>query len=134
MAEAVTSMKTNASPRSLDGPPPLPAEATKRSNLMGGSPGGNLGAAGGDPMVRTLMLTKQIENAAQELAAINPQMAGPLSAILNAFRQVSANSLAAQAPPLGGGGGMMAGPPMPPAAPPMAAGPPPGAMPPPGMQ
>ena len=126
--ETVTGMKQGGSTR-LDGPPPLPKEATRKAPPSWMNQGDDtemaLGAAGASPIVQLLQARKSIEGAVQQLAALFPQAATQWMAILAAIDQTAGQSLAATSQPPGVGAPQGPGmaPPQAMPMPPMGAGP-----------
>ena len=105
----------------LDGPPPLPKEASRKAPPVGLAPNTSMGDMGGMPMMQQIALTKQVESGIQELAALNPVLAPRYAALIQEIRQLAAEGLAAAAQPQGVGAPMgMMTPPM--HMPPMGAG------------
>jgi hypothetical protein len=99
----------------LDGPPPLPSEAKRKTNWMKTDSGDDmgLGAMAQDPMVQIAMASKKIEEGIQQLGIAAPALQPQLGALTTAIRQMAANALVQQPGPPGMGG-MQAPMPMPP--------------------
>ena len=99
----------------LDGPPPLPSEAKRKSpNWMQDSEDNGLGQFGADPMIQVAQASKQTEDGLMKLGAAAPQSQPQIAALITAIRQIAANALIGQSGPPGMGG-MQAPMPMPPA-------------------
>lgn len=122
----------------LDGPPPLPKEATRKAKTTTSwmnqpqNTDLGLGSLGNNPLLKTLAAHKQIEGNIQILAGMYPAQSAQYAALVAALGQTIAQSLASQTSPAGVGApppGPGMAPPPPPG--PMGAGPPagpPGAM------
>lgn len=108
----------------LDGPPPLPKEASRKASKPSSSwmnqPKSDdlgLGSLGNNPLLKTLSAHKQIEGNLQILAGMYPAQSAQYAALVAALGQTIAQSLASTTSPAGVGA--------PPSGPPMAAPPPP---------
>lgn len=87
--------------RVLDGPPPLPKEASRKASNWMTQPkdSTSLGAEASNPLLQSIQALATIEQAAQTFAAANPAAAPQVAGLLSAFRQLGAQTLAANVPP-----------------------------------
>lgn len=98
------SSPTNASgqgagSRTLDSAPPMPPRQRRSGSVLFTPPMDDAGmnAMGGDPLVQTMAMTKQVETSFQKLAMLYPELVDPLAQLQQSFRQLITGLLSTQA-------------------------------------
>lgn len=74
----------------LDSAPPMPPSVKTGRSALFTTPeaGGDIGAMGGDPMVQTMMATKQIETGLQSLVKIYPDAVSLIAPLQSQIREI----------------------------------------------
>ena len=99
----------------LDSAPPMPRSQHRPPSILHTPPadeGMGANGMGSDPLIQTMQVTKQVDQAFQQLATIYPDAVSPLAQLQQAFRQLIMGLATAPTP---GAGGMAPGmvPPLP---------------------
>lgn len=105
-----------ANSRTLDSSPPMPPSQRRPGSVLFTPPADDsagMGAMGADPLVQTMVATKQVDQAFQKLATLYPELVDPLAQLQQSFRQLITGLLSAQATGgMGGPGGGQGAPPI----------------------